>query len=481
MIFLLQKQGGEQDQIQAIEQLGTTDFVDKYDRNLITSALTTLCMSKDLYNKNIFTNNDSEINNLLSKGINNLDEVQIIQLNKLLLKSELGDIVSPVNQWADSSTTSLIQDIHNSGIKKMWIGLNDWTQAYLKPSMVTDAVNDGYLIAPYDSYTTIQKPGDVQWDTAGFPNKSLYDDATMKNKDGQYRTGFKGKGRLLNPTLAMPSVKERVATVTKNIPNFNSWFVDCDAAGQVFNDYSPSHTTTKAENVKAMMERLSYIANDKHMVVGSEGGCDYASQYIDFAEGLECPPFSWMDKKQMQNKTSPYYVGSYYSPTGGVPPIFGKQIPVKKVYKTALMDPAYTIPLYKMVYNNSVITTYEWLWGNFKVQGEVKNRMLHDILYNVPALYHLDQEAWQKEKNVIIKNNKVWEPFSDLVSNEEMTNFKVLSKDRLVQMTEYGNNVKVIANFSDNTVSAEGYTLKPQSLVIVEGTKTIYYTPSGES
>lgn len=478
MISLLQKQGGEQEQIQAIEQLGTTDFVDKYDRNLITSALTTLCMSKDFYNKDVFTNSNSQISNLLSKGINNLDEVQTIELNKLLLKSELGDIVDPVNKWADSSTTSLIKEIHNSGIKKMWIGLNNWTQAYLKPSMVTEAVNDGYLMAPYDSYTSIQKPGDVQWDTAGFPNTSLYDDATMKNKDGQYRTGFKGQGRLLNPTLAMPSVKERVATVMKNIPNFNSWFIDCDAAGQVFNDYSKNHTTTKAENVKARMERLSYVANDKHMVVGSEGGCDYASEYIDFAEGLECQPFSWMDKAQMKNKTSPYYVGSYYSPTGGVPPIFGKQIPVKKVYKTALMDPAFTIPLYKMVYNNSVITTYEWLWGNFKVQGEVKNRMLHDILYNVPALYHLDQDTWQKEKNVIIKNNKVWEPFSDLVSNEEMTNFKVLSPDRLVQMTQYGNNVKVISNFSNNIVTAEGYTLKPQSLVIVEGTKHIYYSPS---
>ena len=30
-----------------------------------------------------------------------------------------------------------------------------------------------------------------------------------------------------------------------------------------------------------------------------------------------------------------------------------------------------------------------------------------------------------------------------------MTDFKILSSNRLVQMTQYGNDIKVIANFSD--------------------------------
>ncbi|MGL5069314.1 MAG: glycoside hydrolase [Sarcina sp.] len=479
IINILQKQGGDQDQIQALQQLGSQGFVDKYTKNLITNAITNACMSKDFYSPTIFKNTTPQIQALLNKGIVNLTQAQIINLNEMLLKEVMPNAFAPVADWANSATTDIINDMKVAGIPRVWIGLNDWTQAYMKPQMVTDAVNKGYLIAPYDSYTTIQKPGNIQWDTASFPDKNLYYTASMMNKDGKYRGGFKNQGRLLNPTLSMPSVKQRINTVLDNVPNFNSWFVDCDAAGDLFNDYNPAHITTKEQNLNARLKRLSYVANEKHMVLGSEGGDSYASQVIDFAQGLECHPFSWMDKSQMQNKQSPYYTGGYYSPTGGVPPKFGMQIPVKSVYKNALMNPEFTIPLYKLVYNNSVITAYHWLWGNFKVQGEVKNRFIHDILYNVPALYHLDASAWQKQKNVITENNKIYAPFSELVSKEEMTDFKVLTVDRLVQMTEYGNNVKVIANFSDNQVSEMGYTIKPQSVVIIEGDKAIYYTPPG--
>lgn len=480
IVETLKKIGGESEQIQAIQQIGTQDYVDKYDKNLITSAITAVCMSKDFYNPSVFKNTNSEINSLVSKGVNNLKEVDVIKLNKILIQTSMPNIFAPINEWADSATTDIIKYMHDSGIEKAWIGLNDWTQAYMKPEMVNDAVKDGYLMATYDSYTSIQDPGSAAWDTADFKDKALYNDATMKNKEGQYREGFKGKGRLLNPTLAMPSVKARVNTVLGNIPDFNSWFVDCDAAGQVFNDYSPNHTTTKKENIEARLKRLDYIGEDKDMVVGSEGGCDYASEAIDYAQGIDSKPFSWMDKQAMQNKKSPYYTGAYYSPTGGVPPKFGKEVPVMDVYKTALMDPAYTIPLYKLVYNNSVINTYHWLWGTLKAKGEVQNNLLHDILYNVPGLYHLDSDSWIKDKNLIVENYKVFAPFSELVTNEEMTDFKILSSDRMVQMTEYGNNVKVISNFSDKAVKEMGYTLKPKSLVILEGKnnpKAIYYSP----
>lgn len=477
IIEVLQKLGGEQGQITAIKSLGTEDFTDKYDQNTIVSGLTAVCMSRDLYNPKIFTNRTPEINTLLDKGINNLTETQLIQLNKLLLKSEMGDILAPVNQWSDSGTTDIINDMRNSGIKKAWIGLNNWTYAYMKPEMVTDAVNSGYLIAPYDSYTTIQEPGHIKWDTAGFANKSLYYDATIENKDGQKVGGFKGQGRILNPTLSMLSVKERVNKVLSNIPNFNSWFIDCDAAGQIYNDYSPNHTTTKREDLNARLKRMAYIANEKHMVIGSEGGCDYASQVIDFAQGIESPPFSWDDKKDMRNKNSKYFVGTYYSPYGGVPHVFGTQVPVKQEFKDIFMDPAYTIPLYRLVYNNSVVTTDHWLWGTFKAKGEVKNKLLHDILYNTAPLYHLDQYHWAKEKNTIIQNDKIFEPFSTLVSNEEMTNFEILSKNRLVQMTEYGDNVKVITNFSNDSVNVMGHTIPAKSLIIFEGDKVINYSP----
>lgn len=54
------------------------------------------------------------------------------------------------------------------------------------------------------------------------------------------------------------------------------------------------------------------------MVVGSEGGNDFASSTIAFAHGIETPVIKWDDEDMRKNKTSPYYVGGYYSPNQNV-------------------------------------------------------------------------------------------------------------------------------------------------------------------
>ncbi len=99
-----------------------------------------------------------------------------------------------------------------------------------------------------------------------------------------------------------------------------------------------------------------------------------------------------------KNKTSPYYVGGYWSPNQNVPEKYAKQVPLKEEYKQVYLNPVYSVPLYKLVYNDSVITTHHWEWGSLKVKDEVGNRMLSELLYNVPPLYHLDEVEWNKHK-----------------------------------------------------------------------------------
>ena len=222
---------------------------------------------------------------------------------------------------------------------------------------------------------------------------------------------------------------------------------------------------------------MEYIREEKNMVIGSEGGNDFASKTIAFAHGIETPAFSWIDPDMNRNKESEYYVGRYYSANGGVPEVFAKQIPVKDKYKRIFIDSTYTIPLYKLVYNDSVITAYHWLWGTFKVEDEVKNRMMYEVLYNVPPLYHVDKNEWEKHKEEMISHTKVWSDFSKKAITKEMTDFEILSEDRLVQMTKYGDDLKVIANFSDKSVNIEGNEIKGKSLIIFDGNNKTIYTP----
>ncbi|MBY6825572.1 glycoside hydrolase, partial [Clostridium botulinum] len=177
----------------------------------------------------------------------------------------------------------------------------------------------GYLIGTYDSYHSIHKPGEEQWITAKFNDKSLFEEATVAKKDGKKIEGFQGVGRKLNSTLAMPSVKERVTSILNTGLQFNSWFLDTDGTGEIFDDYSPNHITTEEEDIKARLERMDYLQKEYNMVVGTEGGNDFASKNIAFAHGIETPSFSWMDEDMNKNKDSEYYVGRYYSNTNGVP------------------------------------------------------------------------------------------------------------------------------------------------------------------
>jgi hypothetical protein len=274
----------------------------------------------------------------------------------------------------------------------------------------------------------------------------------------------------------MPSVKERVTSILNEEYEFNSWFIDCDATGEIYDDYSKDHTTTKEQDLNARLKRMSYIRDDKNMVIGSEGGNDFASTTIAFAHGIETPAFSWVDPDMSKNKESEYYVGRYYSASGGVPDVFAKQIPLKDKYKKIFIDPYYSIPLYKLVYNNSVISTHQWLWGTFKIEDEVGSRMMKEVLYNVPSMFHIDRDEWNKHKDGIISHNNVWSEFSKKAIKQEMVDFKILSEDRLVQETIYGKDLRVIANFSDKDYK-DGNSVKANSLVIYDGNKKTEYKP----
>ncbi|MGL5616508.1 MAG: glycoside hydrolase [Sarcina sp.] len=453
------------------------DYIDKYQKSQIVNAFNTLMKLKEFYNSSIFKEFNDEIKELIEKGTENLNKIELVKLNKLLLKSKLKDGTIDSKEWGKANTIEVLEEMKKSGIDNAWIGFDDIEAGHVSPEFVETAKDYGYLIAPYDSYHSIHKPGEEQWSTATFKDKTLYENATIENKKGEKLTGFNKVGRKLNPTLSLESVKDRVGSIIDTGYGFNSWFIDCDGTGEVYDDYSKEHITTQEEDLKARIERMEYIKNKENMIIGSEGGNDFVSKTIAFAHGLETPAFSWVDPDMNSNKDSEYYVGRYYSATGGVPEVFSKQVPVKELYKKVFLDQKYSLPLFRLVYNDSVITSYQWLWGTFKVKDEVENRMMQEVLYNTAPMYHIDKTEWNKYKDDIGKHNKVWSEFNKKAIKEEMTGFKVLSEDRLVQMSKYGDDLAVIANFSNNDFSYEGEVIEKNSLVIYDKNEKQVYRP----
>lgn len=460
--------------------IATQEYVGSYQKELVCRTLSDLMRRADFYDPQIFPQTDEQMLRLLERGAASLNESELMQLNKHALAANLPGVFQPVEDWMNSNTVDLMTDLKQAGIDQAWIGLNSWEQAYAKPELVETAEKQGYLISSYDSYHSIHKPGEEQWITAKFPDKTLYESAAVTKKNGEKESGFQGVGRKLNPTLAMTAVEQRMKEIMSGGFPFNSWFIDCDATGEIYDDYTPEHTTTQQEDLKARLDRMAMIRDKYQLVVGSEGGNDFAADTIAFAHGIELKSFSWMDEDMKSKKDSEYFIGAYYNPTGGVAEHFSKQIPVKDEYKTIFVDPRYDVPLFKLVYNDSVITSYHWDWSTFKIAGEVEDRMLREVLYNTPPLYHLDRTEWEKYKTPIADHTKVWSQFSQKAVLEEMTDFKYLKEDGSVQMTSYGEKLSAVANFSDEPFTYANTEIAAHSVLITEDGKSINYKPDNQ-
>lgn len=458
------------------DEMMKEEYIGEYIKNSIVNALSLLLLLKNFYNPDVFTDSIS-FKRYLDKGIENLNEVELVEFNKKVLKSKLKDIVDPVENWGNSVTLDVIEDMKDSGISNLLINFDDWRTGFAKSEFVKNANEYGYLIGTYDSYHSIHKPGEEQWLTAKFDDVTLFDDATVTDKNGEKIEGFNGVGRKLNPTLVMPSVRSRVEGILDTGINFNTWFLDTDGTGEVFDDYSKNHITTEEEDINARIERVEYLSNEKDMIVGTEGGNDFINKYVAYAHGIDMGAFQWMDK-DLKDKDSEYYFGQYYSPTGGVAKVFSKQVPLKDYFRDIFLGYEYSIPLYKLVYNDSIITTYWWGNSSLKFIDDIEDRMLYEVLYNIPPLYHIDEEEWEKHKSLIMSHYGVWSNFSKKVINKEMVDFENLVSDGSVKMTQYGDDIRVIANFTNSEYDYDGIKIYPKSVLIKnDNGELVYYTP----
>lgn len=453
------------------------DYVAEYQKNVICSYISQALMRDDFWNPEIFTEISPQMDELLSDRNSELTASEKLKLHKWALAANLPEVFCAASDWMNASTVDLLRDMQSAGIDRAWIGLNSWEQAYAKPELVEQAAAAGYLIASYDSYHSIHEPGAEQWITAQFDDTSLYENATVTKKDGTKESGFKNVGRKLNPVCSMSAVKSRMEEIMSNDLPFNSWFIDCDATGEIYDDYTPGHITTQEQDLAARLERMAYIRDNYGLVIGSEGGNDFAAGTIAYAHGIELPSFSWMDEDMKANTDSEYYIGKYYNPTGGVAEHFAKRIPVKEKYYSIFVDPRYDVPLFKLVYNDSVLTAAHWDWSTFKIKGATGDRMIREILYNVSPLYHLDRTEWEEFGEDIAAHHQIWSFFSREAVEKEMTDFEYLEKDGTVQRTEYGNSLTVVANFSDTVYSYRGTDIAAHSVLIEKDGTSLIYMP----
>ncbi|MED7789629.1 glycoside hydrolase [Francisella sp. 19X1-34] len=436
----------------------------------VDNALKELIKDPTLWNKQEF--NSIKLNSTTAKLISaQKTPANTIKLNKYLIQSAYSKYIVPVPQWGNGVSVWMIKQLQSIGLKNAWLGLNDVTDGLYHTNVIDQAKKAGYLIAPYDSYNSLQQQGARgSWSTGVFySKKDLFKDAAIIKQNGKYVTGFLGRGHELNSSYAMPQVKRRLnRDINMYNAKFNSWFFDSDGAGALYNDFSTKHPMSQAQDVQNKINYFKWAAKHYNLVVGTEDGKDYIAPVAVYGQGLVSQGI-W-DKDMRQHKKSKYYMGDYWSPLG-VPPRYTKPTPLKPLISYIYYNPTFEVPLYQMVYNNSIITSDHWEYATFKFPSQIKNNILKTFLYNYPPLLHLDRKAWAQQKKLLSKYLPVWSKWHKILVQQRMTNFSYLSKDKLLQSTQFSNGVTVIANFADSTKDYNKISIPAKSVVILQNNK----------
>ncbi|HZZ45096.1 MAG TPA: glycoside hydrolase [Tepidisphaeraceae bacterium] len=413
-----------------VKGLGEMEYVDQYTKGQITE----------------------DLSRVLGKGDYTTKE----------MVEGFGGFLKPVETWGDGVSVKMIRELVGAGLDRMRLVVSDVQDLRDNPGVIGAAEGAGYLIGPYDSFNSIHRMGDEDRTTQF--DQHLYDTGGIVNEDGKVHSGFQHKGHLLSPAAGREAVEARVTKWFKETP-CNCWFVDCDAFGQVYDDFSTVHPATAQQDMAARLGRMAWIRNQFHCVIGSEGGSSYAAGVIDFAEGPETPGIGWGDVDMQKDKTSAYYLGAYYPPNE--PAVFFKPVALKASYLKFNFDPRYRVPLYQAALHDSVVATHHWSFGSFKLKDLVGTREMLELLYGVPPLYHLNVEEFGKRREEIVRHYAFFSPLHREVAEMAMTGFDYLSEDHLVQRTVFGGKVEVVANFSDQVFMYRGQAIPGRAVAEV--------------
>ena len=448
-----------------VVQLAEASWPSHYLKRQVAREISRLLTRKDFYEADSWNQITlpSQANELISRNREGLSGSEVCRLNSLVFYAAFSEYVFPVDAWGDGLSLKMLNRFKDNGFDRVRLCLGGWEGVDLRPRIAAAADSMGYLFGTYDSFHTIHDPKlagtDSTWTTAQF-GRELYEKGAMLRKDDSKYRGFKGVGFKLSPVAARPYVQQRVQRNLAAVP-YNYYFVDCDAYGEVYDDYSPWRQAGQADDIKARTERMGWIGDTLGLVVGSEGGSAYSTPVIHVSEGIVSPIFGW-DDPDRKDRNSKYYWGGYYPADG--PAIFMKQVPIKETYQYWYYNPRFRIPLYQTVFHDSVVCTHHWQNGSLKFAEVIDTVALLEMLYMTPPMYHMNLDEFKKHREVMKKHYEFFSPLHRQVGFSQMTDFQWLAPDRLLQRTRFGNEVEMVANFSNEVRKYGQIKIPPKSV-----------------
>ena len=376
--------------------------------------------------------------------------------------------------WGTGRTTQTLDLLSSLGIKNMWIGYDvgdKKTDKYqVDKNYIEKAKQLGYLVGPYDTWENMQNPKTADTPLSIFPN--AWDKAAVIAKNGKKILGFHNRGYEASSeyfALQKPKNKDLYERAEKfKSTGVNSYFLDVDATGTLHDDYSKDHPMNISKDLQNRINRMQHLT-DMGFVVGSETAVSWAIPHIAFAHGnnatFNAP--HWPLARNVK------VYGRWYP--NERPEFFFKSIIAPKEYEETKFNPLYRIPLFQAAFHDSIVTTDRWEIPITKFKNLMQKRILIESLYGVPSNWALDIKEIKEYSSELKKLSSFFESYHKKIANLPLTKFTYITTDKLVQQTEFGDDVKVTANFSDKMYN--GIPGKSVEVIYLKENKKNIFSP----
>ncbi|MEU1308384.1 glycoside hydrolase [Streptomyces cinnamoneus] len=346
--------------------------------------------------------------------------------------------------WGKARTPEGIRKLRTLGVDRMWLGYDAGPNP-MDAAATAAAKDAGYLVGPYDSFANGQPPATSDTPTSAWPD-DLYPGFCVQRADRTPEPGYRDRGCYMSTTAfekAEPTrhyLADRTRQMTAN--GADSYFLDVDAAGELFRDHSAAHPQTRAQDRAGRLARMKRLADGNKLALGSESAGAWSNQVLSFNHGSGTPVHDGLWKAQRDKQK-----WGGYAPEKA-PDVFFKPAELPADVAKAMYDPTYRVPLYETALHDSLVNVERWELSYDKLPKQKTDRALLAMLYNTPLNFVISGDSLDQQGSELAALQKYFSPLHRAAGTEPMTGFRTLTPDRTVQSTSFGDGtLTVTANF----------------------------------
>jgi hypothetical protein len=352
--------------------------------------------------------------------------------------------------WGDGRDLEFLDDLRALGIDRLVISYDQDPKTHTKivgPAYLKKAFSLGYLAGPYDAFengqpeATADSPASI-WDDKLYPSGCLID------RKGQVVAGFANRGCAMSSEAIArhpeaPSPASRYAVHLAD--GASQVFIDVDAFGEFFDDFSPDHPMTMSRDRQNRFDRLAMGITRYKFVLGSENVTAWSSSVAHYSHGTAQAHVSSVWKIQSDKAR----FGAWWP--ANRPAIFFAPLTLTSDEARALFGSADRLPLFEAVFHDSVVSADRWEFGLMKVAGAERQRFARALLYGAPTMWSLDRAELKRVGPWLKAAQDDFKTAHGVQSPDALTGFDWLTSDHLVQQVTYADGRVLIANFGQST------------------------------